>query len=177
MATACTSGCESNCEYSCRSFGVDKKLPTNSAVYQYMQLKIIQNTVRVPASLYLSDLAALNVYQSPGPYGVNWNQMSDRRAPHFQPHLTSDRGNSLRGTITGIRPGAQCPGGYGVDVKHGSYDRYLRRLKGKGPVRRETVPSTFGKPIPFSAAHPVYGGKTVKTSIVGLNCICAPIVN
>jgi len=173
--SGCTSGCDVNCEYHCRSFGVDKKLPVDSAAFQYKQIKIIQNTVRVPASLYLNDLAALNVYQQPGPYGVNWNQISDRRVPHFQPRLTVDRGNSTRRTVTGIRPGAQCPGGYGVDVKHGSYDRYLLRLKGKGPARRQQVPDTFGRPIQFSAAHPVYGGKTVKPSIVGWDCVCEPI--
>ena len=41
------------------------------------------------------------------------------------------RGNSLRSTITGNRPGAMTPGGQGVDVKHGSYDRYLAKKKGK----------------------------------------------
>ena len=40
------------------------------------------------------------------------------------------RGNSTRSTITGNRPGAMTPGGQGVDVKHGSYDRYLSKKKG-----------------------------------------------
>ena len=58
----------------------------NDPASQYQTLKIIQNTVRVPASLYMNDLAALNVYQKPGEeYGVNWNQMSDRRVRHVQP--------------------------------------------------------------------------------------------
>ena len=41
------------------------------------------------------------------------------------------RGNSTRSTITGNKPGAMTPGGYGVDVKHGSYARYLGKLKGR----------------------------------------------
>jgi len=41
----------------------------------------------------------------------------------------------------------------------------LNRLKGKGPVRRGVVPPTFGKPLPFNPAFPIYGGKTMKTSI------------
>lgn len=40
------------------------------------------------------------------------------------------RGNSTRSTITGNRPGAMTPGGQGVDVKHGSYNRYLSKKKG-----------------------------------------------
>jgi hypothetical protein len=44
-------------------------------------------------------------------------------------------------------------------------------LKGKGPLRRGQIPATFGVPIPFNPAFPVYGGKTTKTNIVnGCNC-------
>jgi len=38
------------------------------------------------------------------------------------------RGNSTRSTITANKPGAMTPGGQGVDVKHGSYHRYLANL-------------------------------------------------
>ena len=41
------------------------------------------------------------------------------------------RGNSTKSTITANKPGAMTPGGYGVDVKHGSYARYLGKLKGR----------------------------------------------
>jgi hypothetical protein len=170
--TPCESNCQAKCDYHCRVFGADTKLPTTDPAFQYKQLKVIQNTVRVPSSLYNNDLAALSVYQFPGKNGVNWNQMSDRQVPHHQFVNAPTRGNSTRRTITGIRPGAQTPGGSGVDVKHGSYDRYLMRLKGKGPARRQIVPPTFGAPIPFSSVDPVYGGKTVKTNIVGWNCKC-----
>jgi hypothetical protein len=37
--------------------------------------------------------------------------------------------NSIRRTKTSLKPGALCPGGKGVDVKHNSYDRYLARKK------------------------------------------------
>ena len=40
-------------------------------------------------------------------------------------------GNSTKSTVTGNKPGAMTPGGYGVDVKHGSYARYLGKLKGR----------------------------------------------
>ena len=105
--------------------------------------------------------------------------MSDRAVRHVQPNIVTGgsfyHGSSTKNTITRCRPGAGCPGGAGVDIKHNSYDRYLNRLKGKGPVRRGVVPPNFGTPLPFNPAFPIYGGKTMKTSIVGDNCNC-PIV-
>jgi hypothetical protein len=59
---------------------------------------------------------------------IPWNQMSDQAQPHVQKTSTSGT-CSTKGTITRCRPNACCPGGIGVDVKHGSYDRYLRKLK------------------------------------------------
>ena len=54
-------------------------------------------------SQYTGNLGAITVYQRPlAQTGVNWNQSSDRRLPH----------------------------GGGVDIKHNSYERYIRRLKG-----------------------------------------------
>ena len=174
---------------SCRSF--NQNLNGNDPATQYQRQKIIQNTVRVKSSLYTMNLAALSVYQRPSltygvadnsgatyvvPPGVNWNQMSDRKEPHVQ-RVVSGSGSgygasSTKRTITRLRPGALSPGGSGVDIKHNSYDRYLNRLKGKGPVRRGVIPPTFGVPyIPFNRAAPVYGGKTIKTSIVS-NCDC-----
>jgi hypothetical protein len=166
---------DSGCK--CRTIGLNFKLSDVDPVAQYLKLKIIQNTVRVPGSLYVHDLGALTTYQQPNPaYGVNWNQMSDRAVRHVQPKTVAGgsfyHASSTRSTITRCRPGAGCPGGAGVDIKHNSYDRYLNRLKGKGPVRRGVVPPNFGAPLPFSPAFPIYGGKTMKTSIVGDNCIC-----
>ena len=177
--------------YRCR--GCNTNLNGNTPAQQYQRLKLIQNTVRVYSSLYSMNLAALNAYEVPDSTyqivnipgatyiaspGVNWNQVSDRRQPHKQFANASGStygGNSLKRTITRLRPGALSPGGSGVDIKHNSYDRYLNRLKGKAPVRRGVIPPTFGAPIPFNRAFPIYGGKTTKTSIVS-NCIC-PIVS
>ena len=106
--------------------------------------------------------------------------MSDRKDPHIQVVKTGSGSgygaSSTRRTITRNRPGAMSPGGSGVDIKHNSYDRYLNRIKGKKPLRRDPVPPTFGSPyIPFNRAYPIYGGKVMKTSIVN-NCNC-PIVS
>ena len=174
---------------SCR--GCNQNMASNDPATRYQIQKIIQNTVRVKSSLYTMNLGALTAYQKPKSVyglvdisgsnyvvspGVNWNQMSDRREPHHQV-VKSGSGStygasSTRRTITRLRPGALSPGGSGVDIKHNSYDRYLNRLKGKGPVRRGVITPAFDIPyIPFNRAFPIYGGKIVKTSIVsGCNC-------
>ena len=148
---------------------------------QYQKLKLIQNTVRVYGSLYTANIGPLSSYSKPisdpqnGFYGVCWNQMSDRPIPSKQP-LTIPTGyntsmNRKHTSVTSSKPGSQTPGGIGCDIKHNSYDRYLNRLKGKGPLRRGIITPAFGNPIPFNVAFPVFGGKTTKTNIVN-GCKC-----
>jgi hypothetical protein len=155
----------------------DTNLNGNTPADQYQKLKLIQNTVRVYGSLYTANLGPLTAYTKPtaATYGVCWNQMSDRPVPSVQ-RATIPTGyntslNRRHTSVTSSKPGSQTPGGAGCDIKHNSYDRYLNRLKGKGPLRRGPVPPTFGAPIPFNPAFPVYGGKTVKTNIVS-SCDC-----
>jgi len=107
------------CRGRCRIHCIDK------TASQYQNQRIINNTVRVQSSLYTMNLAALTAYQ----YNtrVNWNQMSDQPYPSFKSNNGSRRGKLLPGS---------SPGGIGVDVKHNSYDRYLNRLKGKGPLKQ-----------------------------------------
>jgi hypothetical protein len=153
---------------------------------QYQKLKLIQNTVGVYGSLYIDNLGALTAYKNPindpskGLYGVCWNQMSDRPVPSVQrasiPTGYATAMNRRHTSVTSSKPGSQTPGGKGCDIKHNSYDRYLNRLKGKGPMRRGVVPPNFGKPIIFNPAFPIYGGKTIKTNIVDAGCDC-PISN
>lgn len=155
----------------------DTNLTSNTPANQYQRLKLIQNTVGVYASLYVSDLGSLEAYQQPttATHGVCWNQMSDRPFPSVQksvvPTGTNCALNRRHTSVTSSRPGCQAPGGIGCDIKHNSYDRYLNRLKGKGPLRRGVIPPDFGAPIPFNPAFPVYGGKTTTTSIVS-GCDC-----
>ena len=164
-------------EYYYRWRVCDTNLTSNSPANQYQRLKIIQNTVRVYSSLYTSNLGPLNAYVQPtdATYGVCWNQMSDRPVPSVQktviPTGTNSSINRKHTSVTSSRPGCQVPGGIGCDIKHNSYDRYLNRLKGKGPLRRGKIPANFGSPIPFNPAFPVYGGKTTKTNIVN-GCDC-----
>ena len=179
--------------YSCR--GCDKNLTGNNPASQYQRQRLIQNTVRVMSSLYTMNLAGLSGYQKPlsrwqlieqsgsfyqAPPRVYWNQMSDRAEPAKQVAKTASGSayhtSSTKHTITRLRPGALSPGGLGVDIKHNSYERYLNKLKGKGPLRRGVVPLDFGRPIPFNLAYPVYGGKTVKTAIIN-GCDCPDVTN
>uniref|UniRef100_A0A6C0IKA5 Uncharacterized protein n=1 Tax=viral metagenome TaxID=1070528 RepID=A0A6C0IKA5_9ZZZZ len=183
---------DKNVPFFYRECNCDTNLTSNTPVNQYQRQKIIQNTVRVPSSLYLMNLAALNVYQKPKSVysvidvggtnytvspGVNWNQMSDRKEPHLQPFTTSSGssygGSSTRRSLTRLRPGAMSPGGAGVDIKHNSYDRYLNRIKGRAPLKHGGIPATFGVPnIPFIRNDKIYGAKTFKTNIVnGCNCL------
>ena len=161
----------------CRSLSCiinGSSLPTRGD--QYAVQRLIQNTVRVPQSVYTQNLRALTSYQSPSllHQGVYWQQSSDRAFRHIQKVTVPTRGNSLRSSITRFdRPGCATPGGAGVDMKHGSYQRYLNRLMAKGPMKREPVPKTFGLPVPFNPAFPIYGNKTLKTNIIN-KCVCIP---
>jgi len=149
-----------------RCKGCEHNLPRLSPAAQYQRLKIMQNTVRVSSSLYSMNIAALTVFERPsGTSLVNWNQMSDRNQPHKQAATVS-----MKSSVS-IRPGNMSPGGVGCDIKHNSYSRYLARLKGSRPLRKEKLPENYGaEHIPFSYTMPVYGGKVVKTSIVTNKC-------
>jgi hypothetical protein len=161
--------------YRCRN--CDTNLTSNTPANLYQRQKLIQHTVRVPASEYLMNKASLNTYVSPTiiTQKVCWNQQSDRPIPSVQKATIPTGNTSLNGrhtSHTSSRPGCQTPGGIGCDIKHNSYDRYLNRLKGKKDLRRGKIPPTIAVPnIPFNRAYPVYGGKEFKTSIVsGCNC-------
>lgn len=107
-------------------------------------MKRIENTVRVPSSEYTMNKSALNVYtppQSQFAY-VNWNQMSDRAVPGVTRSVVPSHGNSTRTSLTRMRPGSTSAPGKGVDMKHGSYDRYLARLKGKSVLRTSPNPNS-----------------------------------
>lgn len=155
----------------------DTNLTSNTPANQYQKLKLIQNTVRVPSSLYSMNLGSLSAYAKPlkERHNVCWNQMSDRPVPSVQKALVPtgfhNSLNNKRHSVTSSKPGSQTPGGVGCDIKHNSYDRYLNRLKGKAPLRRGVIPPNFGLPIPFNLAFPIYGGKIMKTSIVS-KCDC-----
>ena len=153
-------------------------LTSTDPAFQYQIQKKIQNTTGVYSSLYDDNISALNIYQYPTRFDrQNWNQMSDRAVRHYQPNSARSQGSfyhpsSVRHTQTRPRPGALTPGGYGVDIKHNSYYRYLGRLKGKKDFRRGIVPYNYGSQLPFNRGMPFYGAKTMKTNIVTGCNIC-----
>jgi len=154
-----------------------------SGSYLEITQKRIWNTVRVSSSEYTMNLGSLSVYQPPSTNSiyneVNWNQMSDQALPSnsniSKITVVPSRGSSTRSSITRNRPGSMRPGGIGVDIKHGSYDRYLARLKGKGPLRTQSI-THIGQEInnasnqtqaqSIALANNVYGNKTRKFGIV-----------
>jgi len=165
--------------YNCRN--CDTNLTSNTPANRYQIQKRIQNTVRVPSSEYLMNKAALNVVPRNIGNDVCWNQQSDRPVPSVQkatiPTGTFTSMNGRHTSYTSSRPGCQTPGGVGCDIKHNSYERYLNRKKGKNVLKRGIIPPTFALPyIPFNRAHPVYGSKLMKTSIVA-GCVCPSFIN
>ena len=101
--------------------------------------KKIWKSVGVNSSMYTNNKAGLFTFQHASPIycGVNWNQMSDRAKPSITYNNVPSHGNSTKRTLTRHRPGAGSAPGIGVDVKHGSYQRYLLRKKGKCPYKTE----------------------------------------
>jgi len=133
--------------------------------------KKIWRTVRVPASEYTMNRAALHVYTPAilntnlGYYGVNWNQSSDRAVPGIVHSNIPSHGNSTTQSLTRMRPGSTSAAGQGVDIKHGSYDRYLARLKGR-TVLRTQAPSS-------AVVTPIEGNKRMKYGIAySTKCLC-----
>ena len=127
----------------CRACGLSG--PQFSNQNNKYNIKRIENTVRVPSSEYTMNKSALNVYTPPKSQFayVNWNQMSDRAVPGVTHSNVPSHGNSTRSSLTRMRPGSMSAGGSkGVDMKHGSYDRYLARLKGKSVLRTSPNPNS-----------------------------------
>jgi hypothetical protein len=157
---------------------LQQKLVLNWATLDQRQ-KLIQNTVRVPSSLYTDNLSSSSSYLSPEfKKELRWNQSSDRWLPSglkipVNNNVTS-RGNSTKRSLTRCRPGASTPSSnnsaMGVDIKHNSYARYLNRLKGKTIQAPKDAIIINGYNIPASRPKALQGGKNVKFSIT--NCRC-----
>ena len=126
----------------------------------------IWRTGRVPASEYTMNRAALHVYTAPTlAIGVNCNQYSDRAVAGIVHSNVPSHASSTHHSLTRCRPGSTSAPGAGVDVKHGSYDRYLARLKGRSALRTQAPAK--------AAAVPLEGNKTQKYGIAYYNkCLC-----
>jgi len=139
--------------------------------------KIIQKVVRVDESEYIMNKGALSVFTKPvSTYGyVNWNQQSDRAIPGIVHRNVPSHGNSTRTSITRMRPGSMSApstaiqGSKGVDMKHGSYDRYLAKLKGAKALRTQSHASTQN-------VVPIQGNKTRMFGVAYSNNCQYPVV-
>ena len=166
-----------------------------SSVTLYYTEKIIQNQVRVPESQKMDVLNALaigsdylnykrvqfdnnnnnNCYGGSLPWGDknSLRNHSDRRNPSSMIYTNvSSRGNSVTGSITRNRPGSMTPGGIGVDVKHGSYDRYLGKLKSKYLIanNNDADPNSKSWNQDGGRRRPAMNNKSFRFSIVSNNC-------
>jgi hypothetical protein len=153
--------------------------------------KIIQKVVRVDSGQYAMNRAAMNVYQTKPPlplrmgFGRLYNYpstMSDRKVPHVvsQTQAVHRHSSSKHGSRTRGWPGMTSAAGVGVDVKHGSYDRYLARKKGAvlragngAYTDRESRRPTYDEILRNPSL--TKGGKNVKFSIISnKDCECWP---
>ena len=131
----------------------------STAPYPRSEQKRILKTVRLASSDYVNSLVPQTVYDATAPGQLPWNNMSDRAVAGVVRSNVPSRGvSSAHATITRARPGACSAPGSGVDVKHGSYARYLAKLKGK-TVGRSCSTSSVVVPIRgdktqyFSVSH------------------------
>jgi hypothetical protein len=156
----------------CRACG-----SSNSIINDSRQ-KRIEKVVRVDGSEYIMNKGALSVYtQAVSTYNnVNWNQQSDRAVPGIVHRNVPSHGCSTRSSITRMRPGSMSAasssnqGSKGVDMKHGSYDRYLARLKGGKPLRTQSEASTANN-------VPLYGNKTRMFGVAYSNSCQYPCIS
>ena len=122
----------SNCS-KCLKCNGDSPLYGTDTVGTKMAYRRAFNQVRVPSSEYLMNKSALNINQDRQKH-CHYNpinNLSDRFSLSISKATVPTRGNSTCSTITSLKPGALTPGGTGVDIKHGSYARYLALKKSK----------------------------------------------
>jgi hypothetical protein len=157
-----------NCNYNqspltsqCKSCNSSCSTGNCSSINSQATQKQIWHQIRVPASLYTMNFAALANTQRFTSTN-NWNQSSDQLVESQQTAYHPTRGNSTKRTLTSSKPGSAAPGGKGVDIKYNSYARYLNRLKGGTLVQQtKTIVST-----------PLYGNKKQTFGLIPINNNC-----
>lgn len=124
----------------------------SSSINEIQIQKKIQNQLGVHSSLFSMNLASLyvgnEISNNNFPARFQFNQ-SDRLLPHGIKRI-----NAVK---TSIKPN------YGVDVKHGSYDRYLNKKKSQ-------YLKTENKNL-LTNQQPKWGNKTQMFGLINTNCI------
>lgn len=143
----CISGCDASCQ----------------ALFSFTIQKRIQKQTGVSSSTYNNNLVPYQVTKNQGNYKSQGlpnfaSQASDRNKPSgltSRHQIINRNTSSLHGSRTSLKPGSLAPPNNGVDVKHGSYDRHLAKLKAKSLKPRS---STINQ-------NPTYGNKQNNISI------------
>lgn len=121
--------CDTNCKNAHRKT-IEAKIQNQVGVSQNQMNSILSSiTIRGPNSNFsfaLSDRQYSRIWGNE----FNIRNQSDRKNPHYTiNNNVPSRGSSTKSSITANRPGSTAPGGRGVDIKHGSYARYLGKIK------------------------------------------------
>lgn len=142
--------CISNCDASCQ------------ALSSFIIQKRIQKQTGVSSSTYNNNLVPFQVIKGQQNYknqlnGKGANPASDRNESSAKKMQIINRNtSSLRGSRTSLKPGSLAPSINGVDVKHGSYDRHLAKLKAKSLKPQYSI---------INSNNPLYGNKKNSISI------------
>ena len=141
-----------------------------SSLGEWNLARSIYRSNGVPSSMLTDKVAGLAVANSTGnlPPRFPRQTLSDRNNAAVVKRLVPTRGNSTRGSITRMRPGSTSAVGVGSDVKHGSYERRLLKLKGRMLLGRASQ-SLSSKFAVSKAQNPaITSAKPVYTNLTGV---------
>ncbi len=154
-----------------------------SPLGQWNLARSIYRSNGIPSSMQTSKVGGLAVANSVGnhPPTIPSQTLSDRNNRSVVKRQVPTRGNSIKGSITRMRPGATSAAGVGVDVKHGSFHRRLLKLKGRMLLGRasQSLNSKFAvsKSQGKAEAGPVYTNLTGVWSGTPLPGVSRPSCN
>ena len=160
---SCGGDCSGNCpKNSFNAESVSRQIQNQAGVSQ-------SQMIGVKDAFYIGGDKIQSIKKNPAlkPY----NNLSDRSTAHIVKlsSVIPTRGDSVSRSVTSNKPGSMGPGGTGVDVKHGSYARYLGKLKASniGPDGKSVSQS---QTIPGARNRPAVNNKQYRFSIISNKC-------
>lgn len=129
-----TCGQPSDTSLDCSQCFINKKTISAKIQNQVYVPQSQRNSVLNSSTIAFDSKTKLNSPNSSSIWGNKYylRNQSDRNVPHHNKSYNINvpsRGSSTATSLTRNRPGSLAPGGIGVDVKHGSYQRYLAKKK------------------------------------------------
>ena len=104
--------------------------PNSSVNYDAGCNTLTQNTVLTNYTTYITNFNTYACTQHTGvPISDRLSSLTDRTEHGIVKRHVPSRGSSTSSSVTRHRPGGASAAGTGVDIKHGSYDRYLAKKK------------------------------------------------